>query len=92
MAKGNCGNRITKSPRVEVLTGLDAMAAAVADDDDPGYTVKEIAERAGITRSAAGGRVRGLLIKGACVQGWNTRLDETGRPQRVPVYRLKDSP
>ncbi len=78
-----------KAKEITVDDWLDELAQVVKHANDPGHTIREIAERAGMGMSTTRERVRKLVTEGKMVEGWATRSDTMGRHSEQRVYRIK---
>lgn len=71
--------------RDDILAAM--LKATEVPADDPGVSVAEYAEAAGLHKSVADHRIRKLVRQGTWIEGWAYRSCTDGKRRRVRVYR-----
>ena len=79
--------------KVEVPADWSQWESALGmnEKDDEGYTVVELAKKAGIPKATMKDRISKASKDGKMIRGIATRVNESGRRYRVAVYRLAKS-
>ena len=79
------------APTIGIVEMLAALEKSTGEPD--GVTMREIATALGMKANHAGlgaarDKIRPLVESGAVAVSFTVRPDMTGRPSRVPVYRV----
>ncbi len=82
MKKRECTELDTTA--AEWMAEMDGLQAC----NDPGETASEVAYKLEVYKGTALRYLGRLMDEGKCVKGLGTRIDSSGRKQRVAVYQL----
>ncbi len=76
-------------PRITVDEWQAELERVMGRSDDKGLTMRELAEKFGVSTRSMRERLGALHRAGRVGQGWRGDMTIDGKPKRVPVYWLK---